>query len=1346
MKKLSFFAMFALLFFRFIANGQTTITYNLGDESTFSNTGVQWDPVTSTTSPDGKIRTQAATSFWHSSNYGVAFQDGNSLEIDVDGISTIRFYGSEYSSGTMDGGTSIGINDLGTMDVDMDAYLDMVDQTGYYEFVYTGSPTTLYFTFSGSNAYTPAIDVISPTSSYNLGDQSTFTNTGVQWDPVTSTTSPDGKIRTQAATSFWHSSGYGVAFQDGNSLEIDVEGGSCTVRFYGSEYSSGTMDGGTAIGGNQLGTIDVDMDAHPNMTDQTGYYEFNYAGGPTTLYFTFSGSNAYTPAIDVTSQESTIIKTDVWDFAAEQLDEVLYNNMLTETDINAWYDGSITPGTSGNVMPSAWTAGDLSWLGGTNDRLRTANTNLTRYDENTSGIADHSGRIYVNAAGATGRYMSLTLNEDDEVTVMMLTQSGTGNVHFQYTADPAIQDDVVAVGGDLQTVNFVAKEAGEYHIFDEVDKPSYYRILRKEAQYLTLSGTVDETFAAGIPSGYSIVFTNEAGKAFPAVVSSATYTIDLPAEYTYNLSLADANGYIITNGLSLDATEETTTYDVVVAQVDIYNVSGNITGLTDLTDVTLQYTPDPGAGTVYNPIVTIDEISSTYSVDLEAEIEYTITAEGVNDYEILANTITIGTADEIADVVFSAKPLYNVVINANGLDGTQQNELNLTFTNNNEEGYSYSFTDITTVALRDGIYTVSYDGIDAYPVRLALTSNLNVLGSDTSKDLTFNPITEWTFNDRVINAASAYEGLLFTGSINVRGTNGDLNASSGSTIAIPVSVGDKVIITDYYASDYSVEGGPAVTNTSNSTSTNVVYEYIYPGATDGVVNIAVNSTSYFVSFQVVAIEAYSSTLTVGVNKDYQTINGALDAISRMDRPNDEPVTVMIDPGNYEEMLVINSNNVTLKNAASNPSIALFNAGVDIDANAVRVTSYYGQKYNFYSQGTNNKWNAEVLAVNTENGHTDYINQEGTGGGSSYWNATVVITAQNVTVEDIILENSFNQYISLKESQDIVKAKAASEPTRPTNFGNTAVQDRSAGYVTQAAAIGIAASADRVILDQCRVIGRQDSFYGAQGARVAIYKGDMMGAVDYIFGGMTAVFYQSNFVLNTSDHSSDAAYITAAQQTTERGFLMYECNVKSPIPGVETASTYGSKPGYFGRPWAPNTSEVVFYNTTIDESTYPGSEGLSLISPEGWTSSLGGESSMMYEYGTIENASGVDNSATRAPWSTVLASPTLTDGTAINTFNFTKGTDDWDPFPELLSVNDYDNLESSVIIKAYGQKLHFSNITSKTHIEVYNITGALVANLDTVSDTSIDIAGGIWIVKIQANDGIKVVKLISHYRY
>jgi exo-poly-alpha-galacturonosidase len=255
----------------------------------------------------------------------------------------------------------------------------------------------------------------------------------------------------------------------------------------------------------------------------------------------------------------------------------------------------------------------------------------------------------------------------------------------------------------------------------------------------------------------------------------------------------------------------------------------------------------------------------------------------------------------------------------------------------------------------------------------------------------------------------------------------------------------------------------------------------------------------------------------------------------------------------------------------------------------------------------------------------------------------------------------------------------------------------------------------------------------------------MGAVDYLFGGMNAVFYQTDLVLNTSDSGSDAAYITAAQQTSGRGFLMYECHVKSPIPGVETASVNGSKPGYFGRPWAPNTSEVVFYNTTIDESTFPGSVGLSLISPVGWTSSLGGESLMMYEYGTIENASGIDNSGNRASWSTVLSTPILSDTTPITTFNFTKGSDNWDPISDLnsLSVNDFNDSKSMVRVMAYNNQVYITNVTSKTKVDIYSITGALVKSLETNIDTNFNFKNGLWIVTIKDANGQKVVKLVSH---
>jgi exo-poly-alpha-galacturonosidase len=255
----------------------------------------------------------------------------------------------------------------------------------------------------------------------------------------------------------------------------------------------------------------------------------------------------------------------------------------------------------------------------------------------------------------------------------------------------------------------------------------------------------------------------------------------------------------------------------------------------------------------------------------------------------------------------------------------------------------------------------------------------------------------------------------------------------------------------------------------------------------------------------------------------------------------------------------------------------------------------------------------------------------------------------------------------------------------------------------------------------------------------------MGAVDYIFGGMDVVFYQSDLSMNVSDQSNDQAYITAAQQTTGRGFLMYECTITSAEPQVETASVYRAKPGYFGRPWQASTSEVVFYNTTIETSDYPGSVGNSLIMPLGWQNSLGGTSAGMYEFGTIEN-SGVNNGGSRATWATALSSPVLNDGTAINTFNFTKGTDNWDPFPQLILDDALGTkphqVNSAVNVYAYKDTVAVANVKSATSVAVYAVNGSLVRSFETTSDTTFTMGTGLWLVVVQAADGQSSFKIMT----
>lgn len=1161
---------------------------------------------------------------------------------------------------------------------------------------------------------------------------------------ITNGQSDDGQL-TLAGSYSLHGATYGLNMKVDGDINLAVEG-SCIVRFLGSQHSGLNMVGTAAVAGD-LGTRVTKV-----ATDLVDTYEFSYQGEAATLNFKTTagtGNDLYLPSVEVipvaTEEFPSNGKTDVWDFGAAALDEAEYNNHLTVAAINAWYDEAIAEGSNGNVLPSSWSAGRLNWTGGGNDRLRTANTEITRYDENIAGAVDYTGRLYVNSGANTGRYLSITLNEDDEVAIVAKTDAG-GNLVFEYADDAAAQTDEAPMTSDLTTVDFVAKEAGLYKIFDNQGKPSYFRIYRKEAAYRNLSGTLDLTNAVNIPADYELLFENEAGKVWQTTPASGTYQITLPAGYTYSVSLASANGYIISSGASLELTETTTNHDMTIEQIALFTVSGNVVGLGSALDqLELIYTPDPSAAKVFIPEPQIDAVAGTYSVELEPNCEYTISGAGVNDFQIPASTITV-MADQSADVVFEAKPLHKISITTSGLSTQQDSELALTFSNLYEEGYSYTFESIDNIELRDGVYAISYGGLDGHAVELGLTSNLHVEGAATAKTLAFKPINNWPFNDLVItNATTAYKGLVFTGLIANEIAKGHLTAKPEATIQVPVSAGEKIVVTYYYAADFSFEGGEAITTTSNSTSTLEYAEYVYTGTDAGHVSITIGSsvgTTYLTNIAVKAVVPYEAALLVGAAHPYQTVNGALEAVRNMVRATDQRVIILIEPGNYEELLTIDVPNVSLVNASSTPSIELANSGVNIADNAVRITGYYGHGYNYYSMTDNQKWDAEVLRVNKENGYLSYANKGAGTTNGSYWNATVVVSASGFEAHNIIIENSFNQYISQKESEDVVVMwESGSKGERPVDQGNTSVQNKS--FVERAAALAITKNTDKVVLNNCRLVGHQDTFFGATNTRVVAYKGAVMGGTDYIFGDMTAVFYKTDLVMNTSDVNTDVAYITAAQQNGGRGYLMFECNITSAKPGVDNASTYLSKPGYLGRPWQANTSEVVFYNTNIEKTNFPGSEDKSLIIPLGWMNTLGGESPFMYEYGTHEH-SGENNQAARAAWSTLLTAPVLTDGTDITTFNFTKGNDGWDPIPTLIDADPNTSIVTpkgaDVNILSAGSTVYVTNVQSPSVVQVYNLNGVLVKTLEINADSVFQLKQGLWIVRVISQQSQKTVKV------
>ena len=1022
------------------------------------------------------------------------------------------------------------------------------------------------------------------------------------------------------------------------------------------------------------------VDVKTNSTSQIDSYTYNYIGEEGTVDITVLGTSyitsiyvkdaeaAETPEVsdpEYTIPSSDAGKIDVWDLAAEQLDSSKYVNKLSEDIINSWYP-DVEAGAKGvNLATFAVKDGEGNTLFGFNDggypathRLRTTNTNLTRYDEKSKsfGGTTYNGFIYSNKAASAEVYVEMYATAGDIFT-FAVSSNGTEAEYVFEGPDGSKQTGIYDAAEQGTLLKFYATETGSYKLYTTKEKLVLLRAYVQHTQLVEVTGSVSAP--ESLVNAYAVTFTNTAtGAVTEAAVSNGAYAAKLNEAYTYEVALKDANGYVITSAdeLTLAAGEGTSKqFDVTVAAVNLAKVSGTIQGIDAATAEKL--TIALKADEIYVPTVTID--GTTWSAELETNIEYAVEISGINDYELASPTTIKLSEAATQDITIEKKPVYAIKINSTGATAADLAEARFIFTNLNEEGYVYTFTGTEGIELRDGVYSVVVENSGAYVQKL--TSNLKVNGAPVTKTIGFeSDITEWVFTGEDYTGQSSYNGLTITNG-KKHGSQYGMMIKNG-TIEVPVSGACEVIVSVGYNWDISFDDG-AVSYFDNTNSGDKDVSYSYTG-TAGTVTINVGSqyTSYIKKIKVVKSIAYKETVTVGATGcDYTTINDALDAVRAMERTNGQRVTIEIQPGNYEEMLVIDVPNVTLKNASATPSIEIKDKGVNIDKNAVRITSYYGHGYTYYSMGSDCKYDEELLAVNKENGYPSFENPGSGTTNGSYWNATVVITASGFEAEGIIFENSFNQYVSEKAANDVIvaqsSAKEGSVARASMKAGDTTVQDKK--YVERAAALAIANNCKNVSFDNCKFIGRQDTLYGGTDVTAAFYDCAIYGGTDYIFGAMTAVFAKCDLVFNTSEDGNDVGYITAAQTKSGRGLLMYNCTVTSTVPGVDTASEYPSKAGYFGRPWQANTGEAVFYNTIIeatDSHWYESSA--SLINAAGWLSTLSGESVYSAEYGTYEMAKGVDNQSARASWASTLTTPVLADGTEISVEAF---LGDWDAF-------------------------------------------------------------------------------------
>lgn len=187
-----------------------------------------------------------------------------------------------------------------------------------------------------------------------------------------------------------------------------------------------------------------------------------------------------------------------------------------------------------------------------------------------------------------------------------------------------------------------------------------------------------------------------------------------------------------------------------------------------------------------------------------------------------------------------------------------------------------------------------------------------------------------------------------------------------------------------------------------------------------------------------------------------------------------------------------------------------------------------------------------------------------------------ITLIGESKENVIL--TYDDYASKKNSEgkDIGTSGSASFIVTADNFkAQNITFENSSGPVGQAVAVRV--DGDKIIFDNCKFLGFQDTLYPRTVGSRQYYKNCYIeGTVDFIFGASTAVFDQCEIFAKAI-----AGYLTAAStlENTRYGLVFLNCKLTTNSEN----SSY-----YLGRPWRPH-AKTVFIQC----------EMAAHIKPEGW---------------------------------------------------------------------------------------------------------------------------------------------------
>ena len=288
-----------------------------------------------------------------------------------------------------------------------------------------------------------------------------------------------------------------------------------------------------------------------------------------------------------------------------------------------------------------------------------------------------------------------------------------------------------------------------------------------------------------------------------------------------------------------------------------------------------------------------------------------------------------------------------------------------------------------------------------------------------------------------------------------------------------------------------------------------------------------------------------NTITTETANNYKSVTNALAAAKAGNIA--APVITLTSGQTFREQVVIDQANVTFTTT---------------DTEKAKITFYYGIGYCYYSLNASGVYDKDRAMTRNSIKKIDPVR----------WGATVLLrgSASGFKAENIIFENSFNQYYTDEEVIDGVTPNGCQSITYDRTLGPNDSGYKAADSKTvteRAAAIAFENNPSGCELHNCEFIGSQDTFYSS--GSIYVKNCNIVGNTDYIFGGGEVVFDNCDLTIGGYSDQSATAYITANSPSATEAYIFRDCTVKSGGRAHVSAN--------LGRDWGGSKANVYYFN-------------------------------------------------------------------------------------------------------------------------------------------------------------------------